>query len=388
MAAIGLTNLPLDLPTATEVFPAVRFESPSIESPTHRQFLEALGVAVYTTDSEGRITFYNEAAAAFWGRRPELGELWCGSWRLFWPDGTPLAHDECPMAIALREGRSVRGSEAVAERPDGTRVAFIPYPTVVEDADGRVIGAVNVLVDVSRQYRAEEAAHAARAAKDEFLAMVSHELRTPVTTIFGNARLLRERGSLPDGPAAMIADIETDAERLLGVVENLLTLTSGTAARQVDREPQILGRVLSRVVASFERRHPGRSVPLAIQDPHAIVEADEGYLELLIGNLLSNAHKYSPIAAPIDVGLRQVDGEVEVTFLDRGIGIGPEDVEVLFESFYRAEAARKISGGLGIGLSACKLIVQLLGGRIWARPRPDGGSEFGFALPLSPDPSD
>jgi PAS domain-containing protein len=107
---------PLD--RALDLMP-VTIDGPTIQSPTYRQFLESLGVAVYTTDAEGRITFYNEAAAAFWGRRPELGEMWCGSLRLYWPDGSDLPHDECPMAIALRERRSVRGYEAVVERPDG-----------------------------------------------------------------------------------------------------------------------------------------------------------------------------------------------------------------------------------------------------------------------------
>ena len=80
------------------------FDAPSIESPSYRQFLEALGVAVYTTDAAGRITFFNEAAADLWGRRPEIGEEWCGSWKLYWPDGRPMAHEDCPMAIALKEG--------------------------------------------------------------------------------------------------------------------------------------------------------------------------------------------------------------------------------------------------------------------------------------------
>jgi len=385
---MGLTNAAIRLPPTPEALPPLRFDSSSLESPTHQQFLEALGVAVYTTDRDGRITFYNEAATLLWGRRPELGEMWCGSWRLFWPDGTPLAHDKCPMAIALRQGRTVRGYEAIAERPDGSRVAFVPYPTVIEDAEGRVIGAVNVLVDITRQYRAEAAAHAARAVQDEFLALVSHELRTPVTTIFGNARLLRERPDLQDRPAAMVADIEIDAERLLTVVENLLTLTRGAATGHVEREPQVIARVLTRVVASFERRHRGRTISLAIEDPHAIVDADQGYLELLIGNLLSNANKYSPMSEPIEVGLRRNGAAVEIDFRDRGIGIAAEDVEELFSTFFRADAARKISGGVGIGLSACKLIVELLGGRIWARPRDGGGAVFGFALPLTSDPID
>jgi PAS domain S-box-containing protein len=122
-----------------------------------RELLDALPAAVYTTDAAGRITYYNEAAADLWGHRPALGSSeWCGSWKLFWPDGTPLAHDECPMAVALREDRAVRGMEAAAERPDGTRVPFIPYPTPIHDETGKLVGAVNMLVDITDRKRAEE----------------------------------------------------------------------------------------------------------------------------------------------------------------------------------------------------------------------------------------
>lgn len=115
-----------------------------------RELLAALPLAVYTTDAQGAITFYNEAAAELWGVRPELGtSFWCGSWRLFWPDGTPVPHDQCPMAIALKEGRIVRNVEAIAERPDGTRVPFMPYPTPLRDAENRLIGAVNMLIDLT-----------------------------------------------------------------------------------------------------------------------------------------------------------------------------------------------------------------------------------------------
>ena len=122
-----------------------------------RELLDALPAAVYTTDAAGRITYYNEAAATFWGRRPPLGSSeWCGSWKLFWPDGTPLQHDECPMAVALKEDRAVRGMEGAAERPDGTRVPFIPYPTPIHDETGKLVGAVNMLVDITDRKRAEE----------------------------------------------------------------------------------------------------------------------------------------------------------------------------------------------------------------------------------------
>ncbi len=122
-----------------------------------RELLDALPAAVYTTDAAGRITYYNEAAVELWGHRPPLGSSeWCGSWKLYWPDGTPLAHADCPMAIALKEDRIVRGMEAAAERPDGTRVPFIPYPTPLHDEAGRLIGAVNMLVDITERKRAEE----------------------------------------------------------------------------------------------------------------------------------------------------------------------------------------------------------------------------------------
>ena len=122
-----------------------------------RDLLDALPAAVYTTDAAGRITYYNDAAVELWGHRPTLGSSeWCGSWKLFWPDGTPLPHDECPMAIALKEDRPVRGMEAIAERPDGTRVPFIPYPTPLHDEAGKLVGAVNMLVDITERKRAEE----------------------------------------------------------------------------------------------------------------------------------------------------------------------------------------------------------------------------------------
>ena len=123
-----------------------------------RALLEALPAAIYTTDAEGRITSYNDEAVRFAGRVPQLGsDSWCVTWKLYWPDGTPLRHDQCPMAIALREGRPVRGVSAIAERPDGTRVHFMPYPTPIKDASGKVIGAVNMLIDITDQKRAEEA---------------------------------------------------------------------------------------------------------------------------------------------------------------------------------------------------------------------------------------
>lgn len=119
--------------------------------------LDALPAAVYMTDANGRITYYNEAAVDLWGHRPELGTSeWCGSWKLYWPDGTPMPHDGCPMAMALKQRRPIRGVEAVAERPDGTRVLFIPYPTPIFDSSGELVGAVNMLVDITHRKHSEQ----------------------------------------------------------------------------------------------------------------------------------------------------------------------------------------------------------------------------------------
>jgi len=125
------------------------------------ELLHALPVAVYTTDTAGHITFYNEAAAALWGTRPTLNnDQWCGSWRMYRPDGTPLPHDECPMAVALKEKRDFigNGQEAVAEQPDGTRIPFMAFPSLLRDAAGEVVGALNMFVDISERKRGEELA--------------------------------------------------------------------------------------------------------------------------------------------------------------------------------------------------------------------------------------
>jgi PAS domain S-box-containing protein len=366
----------------------------TMAEPGARQLLEAVGVALYTTDAAGRITFFNEAAANFWGRRPDLGEEWCGSLRLYWPDGRPMGHDECPMAETLRQGRPIRGS-AIAERPNGDRVAFSSYPSPLRNEHGVLVGAMNVLVDITDHLAAEETIRASaealrqsNAIKDEFLGLVSHELRTPVTTILGNAQLLRSRAERLGGDdrQAMLNDVAEESERLLAIIENLLLLTRIEGSAALDLEPQVLTHVIRAAVAAFGERR-GRDVSFeSVPTHHLIVDADETYLELLIGNLLSNADKYSPRTEPIEVTLRVTSEEAQVAVLDRGIGLPEGEADQLFIPFYRATAARQLASGMGIGLAVCKRLAEVQGGRVWAVARPGGGSEVGFALPLAPDP--
>ncbi|MBV8607165.1 MAG: PAS domain S-box protein, partial [Singulisphaera sp.] len=184
-----------------------------------RRLLSALPAAVYTTDQEGRITFVNAAAAELWGRLPDIGhEMWCGSFRMYRPDGTPLPHDQCPMAVALREGRSVLGQEIVVERSDGTRVCALPHPVPLRDDSGEVIEAVNMLIDISDRKRAEAQL---RESEARFRAIVE---ATP------------------------------DCVKLVSPDGTLLEMNpAGLGMLEVDRAEDILGRCLYDVIAPEQR---------------------------------------------------------------------------------------------------------------------------------------
>ena len=118
--------------------------------------IDSIDAAIYITDAAGRVTHFNRAAVELSGRIPEPGsDQWCVSWKLYHPNGLPLPHDECPMAIALKEGRVVRGTEIIVERPDGTRSWVTPFPTPLRDRSGRIVGGINLLIDVTERKRAQ-----------------------------------------------------------------------------------------------------------------------------------------------------------------------------------------------------------------------------------------
>lgn len=131
--------------------------------------LDELPVPIYTTDENGAVSYWNRACIDFAGREPQLGQdRWCVTWKLYTTTGEPLSHDECPMAETIKQKRPVREVIAVAERPDGSRVAFRPYPTPLFDTDGNLTGAVNLLVDVTDEQASalhEQADHCRRLAE-------------------------------------------------------------------------------------------------------------------------------------------------------------------------------------------------------------------------------
>jgi len=126
--------------------------------------LDDLPAALYVADRDGTITWYNKACIGLTGRTPRANaDRWCVTWKLLTDRGEPLPHDQCPMALAIKQQRSIRGVTAIAERPDGRRVALRPYPTPLFDATGQFTGAINVLEDITAVRRRDEfLAHARR----------------------------------------------------------------------------------------------------------------------------------------------------------------------------------------------------------------------------------
>ena len=254
---------------------------------------EALPTSVYTVDAAGRITSYNRAAVELWGRRPELNsEKWCGSWRLYRPDGSRLPHDECPMAVALKEGRAIRGVEAIAERPDGTRVHFEPYPTPLYGADGAVIGAINVLVDITERKAFEEQLKV-------LLGEVSHRSKNLLAVTQAIADQTRGR-TVREFKARFL-------ERLLGLAASH-DLIVGNEWRGVP-----LAELIGSQVGAFDEKQPGR---ITMTGPQCVLlPAAAQTLGMAVHELGTNAMKHGALSRPqghVDISwhvIRRDEGE-------------------------------------------------------------------------------
>ena len=245
---------------------------------------------------------------------------------------------------------------------------------------------------IEQLYEAAEAAAAemrqAIAAKDEFIGLLSHELKTPITTILGNAEIVRRsdgRLSADDREGAL-TDIEESAGRLHQMIDNLLAFARVGAGQTIDREPQLARRIVDALVVEHRRQHRHRAVEVVVTAPVTPVLLHRDYFEQVMRNLLSNAEKYSPPDAPIEVRIERDRHDLVVSVLDRGPGVPEEDRPYVFDAFYRSQKTARRAKGVGIGLAVCKRLIEAQGGAITVMQREPTGAVFTIRLPAE-DPS-
>src|SRR6202035_951634 len=191
-----------------------------------RRLLERLPAGAYTCDTEGLITYYNPHAVQIWGRAPQLNDpvdRFCGSFKLFAVDGSPIAHSACWMALALQTGEDYNGQEIIIERPDGQRITALAHASPIRDDSGKLLAAVNVLVDISDRKRAEDALKEADRSKNEFLATLAHELRNPLAPIRNAVEVLLLSGPHPE-MQGMLDVIERQTRQMTRLIDELLDL--------------------------------------------------------------------------------------------------------------------------------------------------------------------
>ncbi len=273
-----------------------------------RQLLEALPAAVYTTDAEGRITYYTQAAVELSGRTPEFGsDRWCVTWRLYNTDGTRLPHDECPMAVALRENRPIRNVEAVAERPDGTLVPFLPYPTPLRDPSGKVTGAVNMLIDISERKQAETHQRV-------FLKELNHRVKNNMQLLQSLLSNAQRESASPEARAVL-----ADATRRVAAM---------AAAQQVlyeeGKPTSFTAEDFLQSVCATARNGFSDGVDIVIDPSSGLLSNDTAMpLALILNELLTNAVKHGINGSgngTIRVGLSHVGEAYQLYVEDGGPG--------------------------------------------------------------------
>ena len=290
-----------------------------------QDLLAAIPAAIYTTDAEGKITYFNEAAVELAGRRPTLGsDEWCVTWKLYNPDGSPLPHDQCPMAVALKEGRSIRNAEAVAERPDGRRIPFIPFPTPLRDVSGKVVGAINMLVDISERRQAESQQ---RLLLNELNHRTKNNMQMLQSLVFNAAKRARseEARRVLDEASGRIASMAAAQRVLYGTID-----ASHFSANE------FLGAVCQTLQQTLSP-----AIEVVAETASGILSNDAAMpLALILNELLTNAVKHGTKHRPketVRVGLTERDGKFELYVEDDGDG-------------FDLDAVRNASSGLQLVL--------------------------------------
>jgi two-component system sensor histidine kinase KdpD len=225
--------------------------------------------------------------------------------------------------------------------------------------------------------------------RNSLLSAVSHDLRTPLTAIAGASSTLLEAGQTVDPTARreLLESIYEEAQTLNRLVGNLLDMTRLDAgAVTVQKEWQSVEELVGAVLNRLSRKLADRPIETRIPEDLPLIFVDAVLIQQVLVNLLENAERVSPSEAPIEVSAQSSGQTVTIEVADRGPGLPPGDEKRVFEKFYRSTAARSGSGA-GLGLTICRGIVELHGGKIQARNREGGGAVFGFSLPLEEQPS-
>jgi signal transduction histidine kinase len=228
--------------------------------------------------------------------------------------------------------------------------------------------------------------------KDEFISIASHELRTPLTSIMGYVSLLLagEVGVLTEKQQSFLQIVDSNAERLIGLVNELLDIARVESGRvQLTLQPLDLQEVVQAVRTDLRTVSRSKRITTVMQLPlePIRVQADRDRLIQVLTNLLSNAYKYSPENTMVTIQGTVQDSSVQINVVDQGIGISESDQAQLFSKFFRADSARRQGiAGTGLGLSITRSLVEMQGGQIWVASCLGHGSTFSFTLPLAPPP--
>ena len=255
-----------------------------------------------------------------------------------------------------------------------------------EEAEAAQEGEQRTAWLMEKAKKAEIDMEAERPSCSALLSSVSHDFRTPLAAILGSASALLEREEIRKSSTAkdLLENIETEAERLSRLVQNLLEVTrleSGTVRLRKQQVPleEVVGSALERL----EKRLESRKVTVDIPENMPLVPMDAILMEQVFINLMENGFRYTPLESPLEISaVLEEGGAVLVTVADRGPGLKEDELERVFDKFYHD----KSSPGAGLGLAICRAVVNAHGGRIWAQNRPEHGAVFRFTLPLAASP--
>jgi two-component system, OmpR family, sensor histidine kinase VicK len=352
--------------------------------------LESVGDGIYGIDLEGKVTVVNSAAAQMLGYKQEemLGRNMHQLIHHTRADGTPYAAADSPIRKSLTNFATVRISNEIFWRKDGTSfpVEYVARPQIDSqsaDSNGlKTLGVVVAFTDTTERRALDRM-------KDEFISTVSHELRTPLTSLRGALGLLAG-GALtnrPEKTQQMLEIAISNSDRLVRLVNDILDLERISSGKTELHSTICSAEDLLRRAAGVQQaRTPKPNIRIFFAANGVNLWADPDRILQTLDNLLSNAIKFSPAGSEIHLTARNLDeNEALIEVSDQGRGIPEDKLEHIFDRFQQGDASdSRAMGGTGLGLAICRSIVTQHGGRIWATSKPDEGTTFHFTLPTKP----